>query len=65
MKPWMLQLVLPLGLPGAVVLVVVFNQAAPLVAAGLGVLAVPLLWRLRFGPPGDEDDTNYWRIKRL
>jgi hypothetical protein len=60
MLPWLF----PVVLLGAVVFVVVFKQAAPLIAAGLGVLLIPVLWRVHFGPPGDEDDVNYWRMKR-
>jgi hypothetical protein len=70
MKLWMLPWLLPVGLLGAVVFVVVFNRAAPLIAAGLGVVVMPLLWRIRsdWGAPGgrgaDDPETHYWRFKR-
>jgi hypothetical protein len=65
MKTWMLPFVFPVGLLGAVVLVVVSSPYEAFAAVGAGVLLVPVLWRVHFRPPGDGSDTNYWRIKRL
>jgi hypothetical protein len=65
MKTWMLPWLFPVGLLGAVVLVVVSSPYEAFAAVGAGVLLVPVLWRLHFPPPGDDGDTNYWRIKRL
>jgi hypothetical protein len=65
MKAWTLPFVFPVGLLGAVVLVVVSSPYEAFVAVGVGVLLVPVLWRIHFRPPGDDGDTNYWRIKRL
>lgn len=62
MKPWMLPWLLPLGILGAVVFVVVAGRYAALIATGVGVLLVPVLWRLR---SASDDETHYWRIKRL
>jgi hypothetical protein len=64
MKTWMLPWMFPVGLLGAVVLVGVFNRAAPLIAVGVGVLLVPVLWRTHFGPQGGADDARYWRFRR-
>jgi len=63
MKLWMLPWLLPVGLLGAVVFVVVTGRYAALIAAAVGVLLVPVLWRLH--SPSEDDDTHYWRIKRL
>jgi len=63
MKTWMLPWLFPVGLLGAVVLVVVSSPYEALVAVALGVLLVPVLWRVHFRPGGDDDDTNYWRTK--
>ena len=65
MKTWMLPWLFPVGLLGAVVLVVVSSPYEALVAVALGVLLVPVLWRVHFRPPGDGDDTSYWRTKVL
>jgi hypothetical protein len=62
MKTWMLPWLFPVGLLGAVVFVVVTGGYAPLIAVTLGVLLVPVLWRVRVHPAGDGD-TKYWRIK--
>ena len=64
MKPWMLPWLLPLGTLGAVVFVVVTGRYAALIAVAVVVLLVPVLWRVRFAAPGEDDDTQYWRIKR-
>jgi hypothetical protein len=64
MKTWMLPWLLPVGLLGAVVFVVVTGRYAPIAAVILGWMLVPILWRVRF-PGSDEDaDTRYWRIGR-
>jgi hypothetical protein len=61
MLPWLV----PVGLLGAVVFVAVFNRWAPLIAVGVGVLLVPVLWRFHFHPPDDPDaEVHYWRIGR-
>ena len=65
MKTWMLPWLFPVGLLGAVVLIVVSSPYEAFAAVGVGVLLVPVLWRLHFRPPGEDGDTNYWRIKRL
>ena len=59
MLPWLL----PLGILGAVVFVVVTGRYAALIAAVVGVLLVPVVVRLH--PASENDDTHYWRIKRL
>jgi len=59
MLPWLF----PVGLLGAVVLIVVTSPYEALAAVGVGVLLVPVLWRIHVPPPGDDADTNYWRIK--
>jgi hypothetical protein len=64
MKTWMLPCLMPVGLIGSVVFVVVFDPYEALAALVAGVLLIPLLWRLHF-PGGDDDDTNYWRLPRL
>ena len=61
MLPWLF----PEGLLGAVVLVVVSSPYEALVAVALGVLLVPVVWRLRVPPSGEDGDTNYWRTKAL
>jgi len=61
MLPWLL----PLGLLGSVVFVVVFDPYASIAAAVLGLLLVPVIWRARFASRGEDDDTNYWRLPRL
>jgi hypothetical protein len=61
MLPWLV----PVALLGAVVFVVVFSPYEALAALVLGVLLVPVLWRLYFPGRGDDDDTNYWRLPRL
>jgi hypothetical protein len=63
MKTWMLPFLFPVGLLGAVVFIVVTSPYEAFAAAGLGLVLVPILWRIHFRPGGDE--TNYWRIKRL
>jgi hypothetical protein len=60
---WMLPWLFPVGLLGAVVLVVVSSPYEALVAVALGVVLVPVLWRIHFRPPGDDGDTRYWRMK--
>jgi hypothetical protein len=65
MKTWMLPFLFPVGLLGAVVLVVVSSPYEAFAAVGVGVLLVPVLWRIHFRPDGGDRDTNYWRIKRL
>jgi hypothetical protein len=65
MKLWMLPWLLPLGLVGSVVFVVVFNPYEALAAGVAGVVLVPVLWRLHFPGGGEDDDTNYWRLPRL
>lgn len=65
MKTWILPLAFPLGMVAAVVFVVVFSPYEALAAFVAGVLLVPVLWRLHFGGRGEDDDTNYWRIRRL
>ena len=64
MKPWMLPWLLPLGILGAVVFVVVTGRYAALIAVAVSCLLVPVLWRLHVGPAGEDADTHYWRIKR-
>ena len=61
MLPWLF----PVGLLGAVVLVVVSSPYEALVAVAAGVLLVPVLWRLRVSPSGEDRDTKYWRTKAL
>ena len=63
MKTWMLPWLFPVGLLGAVVLVVVTDPYAPLAAVVAGVVLVPVLWRVHFRPAGDDAETNYWRMK--
>ena len=63
MKTWMLPWLFPVGLLGAVVFVVVAGRYAAVIAVAVGLLLVPVLWRLHF-PAGEDSDTNYWRIKR-
>jgi hypothetical protein len=63
MKTWMLPWLFPVGLLGAVVLVVVSSPYEALVVGPLGVLLVPVLWRVHFGPAGDDANTTYWRMK--
>ncbi|MBV8999934.1 MAG: hypothetical protein JO304_12790 [Solirubrobacterales bacterium] len=65
MKTWMLPWLFPVGLLGAVVLVVVSSPYEALVAVALGAVLVPVLWRVHFRPTGDDDDTSYWRTKAL
>ena len=65
MKTWMLPWLFPVGLLGAVVLVVVSSPYEALVAVAAGVLLVPVLWRLRVPASGEDSDTNYWRTKAL
>jgi hypothetical protein len=65
MKTWMLPWLFPVGLLGAVVLIVVSSPYEALVAVGVGVLLIPVLWRVRVPPPGDDADSDYWRIKPL
>jgi hypothetical protein len=65
MKTWMLPWLLPVGMLGAVVLVVVSSPYEALAAVGLGLLLVPVLWRLRFPASREDADTSYWRFKRL
>jgi hypothetical protein len=63
MKLWMLPWLLPVGLLGAVVFVVVAGRYAALIAVAVGLVLLPVLWRLHF-PSTDEDaDSHYWRIK--
>ena len=64
MKTWMLPWLFPVGLLGAVVFVVIAGRYAAVIAVAVGVLLVPVLWRLHFAS-GEDSDTNYWRIKRL
>jgi hypothetical protein len=63
MKTWMLPFLFPVGLLGAVVFIVVTSPYEALAAVVLGLVFVPILWRIHFRPEGDE--TSYWRIKRL
>jgi hypothetical protein len=63
MKTWMLPWLFPVGLLGAVVLVVVSSPYEAVAAVALGAVLVPVLWRLHFGPA--SDDTSYWRNRRL
>jgi hypothetical protein len=65
MKTWMLPWLFPLGLLGAVVFVVVASPYEALAAVALGVVLVPVLWRVHVGRAGDDDDTTYWRTKAL
>ena len=63
MKTWTLPWLFPFGLLGAVVLVVVSSPYEALVAIALGVVLVPILWRLHFG--STDGETRYWRMKRM
>jgi hypothetical protein len=65
MKTWMLPFLFPVGLLGAVVFVVVFSPYEALAALVAGVLLVPVLWRLHFPAQAGDEDTNYWRLRRL
>ena len=66
MKTWMLPWLFPVGLLGAVGLVVVSSPYEALTALCLGVLVVPVLWRVHFRPSaGGDDDATYWRTKAL
>jgi hypothetical protein len=62
MRTWMLPFLFPVGLLGAVVFTVVTSPYEAFAAVGLGVVLVPILWRLNVRPDGDE--TKYWRINR-
>ncbi len=67
MKTWMLPWLFPVGLLGAVMFVVVFNGYAALIAVPVAWMLLPLLWRMRFPPSGDERDegeSHDWRITR-
>ena len=64
MKTWMLPFVFPVGLLGAMVFIVVTSPYEALATVVAGILLVPVLWRMHFRPPGDDGDTNYWRITR-
>jgi hypothetical protein len=63
MKSWMLPWLFPVGLLATVVLFTVAGPYAGLAVIGIGVLLVPVLWRLHI--PSDEDaDVRYWRFGR-
>jgi hypothetical protein len=63
MKTWMLPFLFPVGLLGTVVFIVITSPYEAVAAVAVGLVLVPILWRIHFRPEGEE--TNYWRIKRL
>jgi hypothetical protein len=65
MKTWMLPLLVPAGLIGSVVFVVVFDPYQALAAGVAGALLIPVLWRRNSPGRGGDEDTNYWRLPRL
>jgi hypothetical protein len=64
MKSWMLPWLFPVGLLATVVFFTVFGRYAGLVAVVVGVLLVPVLWRVHFPSLGEDADTHYWRFGR-
>jgi hypothetical protein len=64
MKTWMLPWLVPVGLLATVVFFTVAGRYAGLVAAGIGVLLIPVLWRVHFPSLGEDADTQYWRFGR-
>jgi hypothetical protein len=64
MKPWMLPWIFPVGLLATVVFFTVFGRYAGLAAVVIGVLLVPVLWRVHFPSNAEDADTNYWRLPR-
>lgn len=65
MKSWMGPWLLPVGMLGAVVFVSISDGYSALIALAVALVALPVLWRIRF-PGGDDPDAdvNYWRIGR-
>jgi len=63
MKGWWIPWTFPLVLLGVVGVFGVFGDDAILVLTAVGVVAIPLLWRLA-NPIDDPDaDVNYWRFQ--
>lgn len=63
MKLWMLPWLFPVGLLAAVVFVVVAGRYAALIAVPVGLVLVPVLWRLHFPADAEHADSHYWRIR--
>lgn len=62
MKTWMLPWLFPVGLLATVVLFTVLGPYAPLGVGIIGVLLIPVLWRVQFPSNREDADTQYWRL---